>query len=276
MRIFQLAKELNVDSKEILDALEDMGLEAKSNLSPLDDAVVAELRDLFKPKPVRPSKEEALTRAATEREEKERAAREERQREEERRAAGTVDVAPLQGGTVPPQERRERSFVLGRCPSRRLAVREVHAQEDEPSVAEKRQEDLPENEELHVGRGRPDDDRKHGRVRKRLPDERKVRRHAVFADEDPVVAGRRAGTNDRADCGRVRRERPGRSLPVRAADRDGPPPRPVVVRSDERDALRREPRSLQRRVEPQDHRPGDVVVWDDAADDPGCDRKGAG
>ena len=87
MRIFQLAKELNVDSKEILDALEDMGLEAKSNLSPLDDAVVAELRDLFKPKPVRPSKEEALKRAATEREEKERAAREERQREEERRAA---------------------------------------------------------------------------------------------------------------------------------------------------------------------------------------------
>ena len=155
-------------------------------------------------------------------------------------------------------------------------MRQVHAQDHEPPVAEERQEDLPEDEQLYVRRGRPKGDRDHRRAGKRLPDERKVRRHAVFADEDPVVAGRRVGTNDRADCGRVRRERPGRSLPVRAADRDGPPPRPVVVRSDEHNALRREPRSLQRRVEPQDHRPGDVVVRDDAADDPGCDRKGAG
>ena len=35
----------------ILDALDDMGLPAKSNLQSLDDGVVEELRGLFKPKP---------------------------------------------------------------------------------------------------------------------------------------------------------------------------------------------------------------------------------
>ncbi len=88
MRIFQIAQELGVDSKEILDALEDMGLQVKSNLAALEEDVVTELRDLFKPKPkaaITP-KEEAVRRAIADREARERAAEEAARREEERKA----------------------------------------------------------------------------------------------------------------------------------------------------------------------------------------------
>ena len=89
MRIFQLAQELNVSSQEILDALDDMGIPVKSNLAALDDAVVAELRELFKPKPKTAvsAREEAIRRALKEKEERERAAREAARREAERKAA---------------------------------------------------------------------------------------------------------------------------------------------------------------------------------------------
>ncbi|NJN63492.1 MAG: translation initiation factor IF-2 [Acidobacteria bacterium] len=95
MRIFQLAKELNVDSQEIIDALEDMDISVKSNLQALDEPVVAELRELFKPRPSAPAKsvsEDAVQRALAERVAKEKAAedarlREEQRKEEARRAA---------------------------------------------------------------------------------------------------------------------------------------------------------------------------------------------
>jgi len=89
VRIFQLAQELNVSSQEILDALDDMGIPVKSNLAALDDAVVAELRELFKPKPKTAvsAREEAIRRALKEKEERERAAREAARREAERKAA---------------------------------------------------------------------------------------------------------------------------------------------------------------------------------------------
>lgn len=87
MRIFQLAQELNVSSQDILDALDDMGMPAKSNLAPLDDTVVAELRELFKPKPkpARQAKEDPVQRALAEQEARERAVLEAARREEERK-----------------------------------------------------------------------------------------------------------------------------------------------------------------------------------------------
>src|SRR5213593_2176125 len=52
LRVFQVAKLLKVDSEEIFDALSDMGISVTSNLAPLDEAIVAELKELFKPKPL--------------------------------------------------------------------------------------------------------------------------------------------------------------------------------------------------------------------------------
>jgi translation initiation factor IF-2 len=51
LRVFQVAKLLKVDSEEIFDALSDMGISVTSNLAPLDEAIVKELKELFKPKP---------------------------------------------------------------------------------------------------------------------------------------------------------------------------------------------------------------------------------
>ena len=88
MRIYQLAKDFHVDSQEIRDALEDMGVTVKSNLAKVDDAIVDELRGLFKPKPkpARSVKEDAVRRALEERESREQAARDAILREEERKA----------------------------------------------------------------------------------------------------------------------------------------------------------------------------------------------
>jgi translation initiation factor IF-2 len=90
VRIFQLAQELNIDSAELMDALDDMGIQAKSNLAALEDGVVSDLRELFKPKPkakvVPSAKDEAVRRAIAEREVRERAAEEAARREEERKA----------------------------------------------------------------------------------------------------------------------------------------------------------------------------------------------
>ncbi|MCU0230720.1 MAG: translation initiation factor IF-2 [Acidobacteria bacterium] len=92
VRIFQLAQELNIDSAELMDALDDMGVPAKSNLASLEESVVADLRELFKPKPkpkapaASSAKEEAVRRAIAEREARERAAEDAARREEERKA----------------------------------------------------------------------------------------------------------------------------------------------------------------------------------------------
>ena len=87
MRIFQLAKEFKVESQEILDALDDMGVVVKSNLASVEDSLVAELRELFRPKPKSAvdAREEAVRRALAEREARERAAEEAAQREAERK-----------------------------------------------------------------------------------------------------------------------------------------------------------------------------------------------
>ena len=106
MRIFQLAKELNVESHEIIDALEDMNIQVKSNLSSVNDDVVAELRELFKPKPksaVRSSRD-AVKKALEEREARERAAAEAARREEERKRAAREAV--LSKSTAKRREQR--------------------------------------------------------------------------------------------------------------------------------------------------------------------------
>jgi translation initiation factor IF-2 len=51
LRVFQVAKLLKVESEEILDALSDMGISVASNLAALDEDIVAELKELYKPKP---------------------------------------------------------------------------------------------------------------------------------------------------------------------------------------------------------------------------------
>jgi hypothetical protein len=90
VRIFQLAQELNINSQEIIDALDDMGIAVKSNLAVLEDNVVSELKELFKPKPKsvsRSAKDDAVKKALAEREARDRALREAARREEERKSA---------------------------------------------------------------------------------------------------------------------------------------------------------------------------------------------
>ncbi|MBP7146176.1 MAG: translation initiation factor IF-2 [Acidobacteria bacterium] len=89
MRIFQLAQELNVSSQDIMDALDDMGVAVKSNLAALDEPLIAELRELFKPKPkpARSTKDDAIKRALAEKDAREKAAAEAARREEERKLA---------------------------------------------------------------------------------------------------------------------------------------------------------------------------------------------
>src|SRR5436309_7196347 len=60
LRVFQVAKLLKIDSEEIFDALSDMGISVTSNLAPLDESIVAELKELFKPKPMTAAKPPAV------------------------------------------------------------------------------------------------------------------------------------------------------------------------------------------------------------------------
>ena len=60
LRVFQVAKLLKIDSEEVFDALSDMGISVTSNLAPLDEAIVAELKELFKPKPMTAAKPPAV------------------------------------------------------------------------------------------------------------------------------------------------------------------------------------------------------------------------
>src|SRR5437773_11974459 len=64
LRVFQVAKLLKVEGEEILDALSDMGISVSSNLAPLDEAIVSELKELFKPKPQTAVKAAAEKKAA--------------------------------------------------------------------------------------------------------------------------------------------------------------------------------------------------------------------
>ena len=45
IKIYELAKELNIASKELVEKINTMGIEAKSHMSSIDDKVAAELRN---------------------------------------------------------------------------------------------------------------------------------------------------------------------------------------------------------------------------------------
>jgi translation initiation factor IF-2 len=148
VRIFQLAKELNVESQEIMDALDDMGVEhVRSNLASLDDALVEELRLLFKPKPstAKASKEAAVKRALAEREAREKAAEEAARREDERKQAARR--AALERAAARRDELRRQSEQ-----AKRSREAERIAQEERVAAAEEAHEEPlgPEAEETPV------------------------------------------------------------------------------------------------------------------------------
>ncbi len=45
MKIYELAKELNISNKDLIDRVNNMGIEAKSHMTSLDDKIVAELKN---------------------------------------------------------------------------------------------------------------------------------------------------------------------------------------------------------------------------------------
>ena len=51
IRINKLALELNIQSDQILDALEEKGHTVKNYMSSIDEAIADEIRELFAPKP---------------------------------------------------------------------------------------------------------------------------------------------------------------------------------------------------------------------------------
>jgi translation initiation factor IF-2 len=108
LRVFQVAKLLKVDSEEIFDALSDMGISVTSNLAPLDEAIVKELKELFKPKPAtaaapKPAPEKKLV--ATPKRAASAKAVPEAVRPEKTRKKGTGGLeedAPAASATTPP------------------------------------------------------------------------------------------------------------------------------------------------------------------------------
>ena len=60
MRVHELAKELEVSSKDLLAKLRELGVEAKSHMSALDDSAVALVRSGSKPEALMPSPTAAL------------------------------------------------------------------------------------------------------------------------------------------------------------------------------------------------------------------------
>lgn len=62
MRIYELSKELNVPSKELIEALHKEGVSVKSHMSAIDDVLVARLRKMYAPtapsKPAAPKQKE--------------------------------------------------------------------------------------------------------------------------------------------------------------------------------------------------------------------------
>ena len=65
IRVYELAKELGVDSKEVMAALEEMGMAVKNHMASLDDAVVQGLRKRFAKK-VAPKRAPSLSPAQPE------------------------------------------------------------------------------------------------------------------------------------------------------------------------------------------------------------------
>ena len=70
MKLYELAKELNLTSKELLDKAKMIGIDAKSHLSGLEDEDVKKLRDEFSEKRV-PKKNEKQENNNVEKKERE-------------------------------------------------------------------------------------------------------------------------------------------------------------------------------------------------------------
>ena len=70
IKIYELAKELNIASKELVEKINTMGIEAKSHMSSIDDKVAAELRNTLGGKHVTNS-ETKVVKAVPKKKEKE-------------------------------------------------------------------------------------------------------------------------------------------------------------------------------------------------------------
>jgi hypothetical protein len=73
MRIYELSKKININNKEILAKLAEMGIQAKSHMSNIDKDTTKKLTDIFakkqekakvKKKPVSPGEKEKAARPA--------------------------------------------------------------------------------------------------------------------------------------------------------------------------------------------------------------------
>jgi len=51
IRVYELAKDIGVDSKEVIAALADMGIVVKNHMATVDDAAVAAVMKHFAPPP---------------------------------------------------------------------------------------------------------------------------------------------------------------------------------------------------------------------------------
>ena len=70
IKIYELAKELNIASKELVEKINAMGIEAKSHMSSIDEKVAAELRNTLGGKHVANS-ETKVVKAVPKKKEKE-------------------------------------------------------------------------------------------------------------------------------------------------------------------------------------------------------------
>ena len=60
IRVHELAKELERDNKEIIAALQKLGVEVKSHMSNVEDAEAGKIRGMFAKKTARPKEEEQM------------------------------------------------------------------------------------------------------------------------------------------------------------------------------------------------------------------------
>ena len=70
-RVYAVAKELNKDSKEVLDALKELGVKVKSNLSSIDDDAIEKLKKYFSKEKIEEKVEEPIPPVEEELEEEE-------------------------------------------------------------------------------------------------------------------------------------------------------------------------------------------------------------
>ena len=123
MRVHELAKELDVPSKDILARLQELGVEAKSHMSKIEDAGVALIREAFGPsaaaEPVATEPAEAAPEAVASPEE----ARLSALQEQEQSLSGELAQAERDAVSAPsPTERDEAQARIGELKSELAAV----------------------------------------------------------------------------------------------------------------------------------------------------------